>query len=204
MPPKPKFTRGEIIEAGLALVRERGLEGLTAREVGARLGASARPIFTVFENMEELTHEVYAAAARRMNAYAERASAYNPPTKRIGMQMAMFAREEPKLFQLILMRENRNVTSSDALFEGLGPDSDKCIQAMQAQYDLSPQAARTLFEQVWIFTYGVSALCATGMCRFSDDELSEMLTREFTGALAQIRRCDTISGGNQNATHHRD
>ena len=201
MPPKPKFTREQIIAVGLDLVRERGLEGLTAREVGARLGASARPIFTVFENMEELTREVYAAAARQMDAYAERASAYNPPTKRAGMQMAMFAREEPKLFQLILMRENKNVTTSDALFENLGPAAKEAIASMQAQYALNPDAARMLFEQIWIFTYGVSALCATGMCRFTDEELSEMITREFSGILSQIRR-ENPSGGNENAAHH--
>lgn len=201
MPPKPKFTREQIIAVGLDLVRERGLEGLTAREVGARLGASARPIFTVFENMEELTREVYAAAARQMDAYAERASAYNPPTKRAGMQMAMFAREEPKLFQLILMRENKNITTSDALFENLGPAAKEAIASMQAQYALNPDAARMLFEQIWIFTYGVSALCATGMCRFTDEELSEMITREFSGILSQIRR-ENPSGGNENAAHH--
>ena len=201
MPPKPKFTREQIIAVGLDLVRERGLEGLTAREVGARLGASARPIFTVFENMEELTREVYAAATKRMDAYAERASAYNPPTKRAGMQMAMFAREEPKLFQLILMRENKNVTTSDALFENLGPAAKEAIASMQAQYALNPDAARMLFEQIWIFTYGVSALCATGMCRFTDEELSEMITREFSGILSQIRR-ENPSGGNENAAHH--
>ena len=201
MPPKPKFTREQIIAVGLDLVRERGLEGLTAREVGARLGASARTIFTVFENMEELTREVCAAAAKRIDAYAERTSIYNPPTKRAGMQMAMFAREEPKLFQLILMRENKNVTTSDALFENLGPAAKEAIASMQAQYALNPDAARMLFEQIWIFTYGVSALCATGMCRFTDEELSEMITREFSGILSQIRR-ENPSGGNENAAHH--
>ena len=174
MPPKPKFTREEIVAAALDIVRERGLKGLTARDLGARLGASARPIFTVFENMEDLTREVYAAATARMGAYADRTSKYAPESKRMGMQMAIFAREEPKLFQLLLMRENENITSSDVLFENLGPDSAKCIQA----------------------------LCATGMCRFSDDELSEMLTREFTGALAQIRAAIKPSGGNQNAADH--
>ena len=202
MPPKPKFTREEIVAAALDIVRERGLKGLTARDLGARLGASARPIFTVFENMEDLTREVYAAATARMGAYADRASKYAPESKRMGMQMAIFAREEPKLFQLLLMRENENITCSDVLFENLGPDSAKCVQAMQQYYDLDVDSARALFEQVWIFTYGVSALCATGMCRFSDDELSEMLTREFTGALAQIRAAIKPSGGNQNAADH--
>ena len=39
MPPKPKFTREEIVAAALDIVRERGLKGLTARDLGARLGA---------------------------------------------------------------------------------------------------------------------------------------------------------------------
>lgn len=40
MPPKAKFTREEIIAAGLDLVREEGFSALTARGLGARLGLS--------------------------------------------------------------------------------------------------------------------------------------------------------------------
>lgn len=56
MPPKPMFTREEIVQAALDIVSERGIEALTARELGVKLGSSARPLFTVFKNMEEL-HE---------------------------------------------------------------------------------------------------------------------------------------------------
>ena len=54
MPPKPKFTRDEIVSAALALVRERGESALTAREVGKALGVSSSPIFTTFRDMDEL------------------------------------------------------------------------------------------------------------------------------------------------------
>ena len=64
MPPKPKFTREEVVEVALKLVSEKGMESLTARELGERLGSSARPIFTAFRNMEELTDAVRAAAMR--------------------------------------------------------------------------------------------------------------------------------------------
>ena len=57
MPPKPKFTREEIIETALQLVSERGMSALTARDLGERLGSSARPIFTLFKNMEEVQKE---------------------------------------------------------------------------------------------------------------------------------------------------
>ena len=33
MPPKPKFTREEIVDAALSIVSERGVDALTAREL---------------------------------------------------------------------------------------------------------------------------------------------------------------------------
>ena len=44
MPPKPKFTKDEIVDAALDIVSRDGVEAMTAREVGERLGSSARPI----------------------------------------------------------------------------------------------------------------------------------------------------------------
>lgn len=44
MPPKAKYTRDEIIAIAYELVREQGVEALTAREVAKRLGTSPSPI----------------------------------------------------------------------------------------------------------------------------------------------------------------
>ena len=73
MPPKPKFTREEVIDAALEIVSEKGMEALTSRDLGARLGSSARPIFTVFQNMEELQREVRIAAMMRLEAFSGKA-----------------------------------------------------------------------------------------------------------------------------------
>lgn len=72
MPPKSKFTREQITQAALNIVREQGLEGLTARALGKRLGSSACPIFTVFENMEEVQQAVLEAAGACYREYVER------------------------------------------------------------------------------------------------------------------------------------
>ena len=37
MPPKPKFTREEIVAAALELVSEKGMSALTSRDLGARM-----------------------------------------------------------------------------------------------------------------------------------------------------------------------
>ena len=44
MPPKAKFTKAEIIEAALNIVRADGYEALTSRALGTYLGSSARPV----------------------------------------------------------------------------------------------------------------------------------------------------------------
>ena len=183
MPPKPKFTKEEIVTAALELVSEKGIEALTARELGVRLGSSARPIFTVFNSMDEVQEEVRAAALKRFESYAEKAMHYTPVFKQVGMQMILFAMEEPKLYQLVYMSENAGATDFEGITQQLGDVAQLCVDVIQRDYGLSAEDAKTLFEHVWIYTFGIGALCATGMCRFSQDEIVRMLGQDFMAML---------------------
>ena len=183
MPPKPKFTKEEIVTAALELVSEKGIEALTARELGVRLGSSARPIFTVFNFMDEVQEEVRAAALKRFESYAEKAMHYTPVFKQVGMQMILFAIEEPKLYQLVYMSENAGATDFEGITQQLGDVAQLCVDVIQRDYGLSAEDAKTLFEHVWIYTFGIGALCATGMCRFSQDEIIQMLGQDFMAML---------------------
>jgi len=183
MPPKPKFTKEEIVAAALELVSEKGIEALTARELGVRLGSSARPIFTVFNSMEEVQEEVRAAALKQFESYAEKAMHYTPVFKQVGMQMILFAMEEPKLYQLVYMSENAGATDFEGIVDRLGDVAQLCVNVIQRDYGLSQNDAKALFEHVWIYTFGIGALCATGMCRFSQDEIIQMLGQDFMAML---------------------
>ena len=188
MPPKPKFTREEIVDAALSIVSERGVDALTARELGERLGSSARPIFTVFKNMEEVQAEVRAAAMRRFEAFAPADAGGDMPLfKQVGMRMVCFGLQEPKLYQLLFMQENRRAESFDDVFGALGTTADLCIDVLCRDYALNRAEARALFEAVWIYTFGVGALCATGVCRFSEERLSWMLTTEFQAMMMLVK-----------------
>ena len=183
MPPKPKFTKEEIVAAALELVSKKGIEALTARELGVRLGSSARPIFTVFNSMEEVQEEVRAAALKRFESYAEKAMHYTPVFKQVGMQMILFAMEEPKLYQLVYMSENAGATDFEGIVDRLGDVAQLCVDVIQRDYSLSEKDATALFEHVWIYTFGIGALCATGMCRFSQEEIIQMLGQDFMAML---------------------
>ena len=187
MPPKPKFTRDEIVQTALEVVSQKGVEALTAKELGDALGSSARPIFTVFSSMKEVQDAVRAAAMHRFEHFAEQSFPELPPFKQVGMRMVLFGAREPKLYQLLFMQENRNAVSFDDVFGGLGPTAEACIRSIQTEYRLNEAEAKQLFEAVWIYTFGIGTLCATRMCQFSEQKLGDMLSTEFQAMLLLVR-----------------
>ena len=187
MPPKPKFSREEIVRAALKIVSEKGVEALTAKELGQALGSSARPIFTVFKNMKEVQDQVRAAAMRRFETFPVRQAPDMPLFKQVGMKTVLFGAREPKLYPLLFMQENRNAVRFEDVFNELGPTAEACIALLKEEYALTEGEARALFENVWIYTFGVGALCATRMCRFSEEKLGQMLTTEFSAMMCLVK-----------------
>jgi len=187
MPPKARYTRDEIIEKAFQMVREKGIESVVARELGKELGTSSSPIFTAFKNMEELQQEVRKRALREFESYVKDALNYTPAFKYVGMKMVEFAMKEPKLFQLVYMREHDGSQSFSMLVEELGDTVEVCVRIMQKDYELSCEQAEKLFRQVWLNTFGICVLVAGKVCRMTQEEISEMLSTTFQGTLMLIK-----------------
>lgn len=187
MPPKPKYTKEQIVAAALNVVSQKGLQALTAKELGKALGMSTSPIFTVFDSMQAVQDAVKRAALERFELYAHRGGQDFPLFKQIGMQMILFAKEEPHLYQLVFMSENSDVSSFDGIYAHIGGVADECLDAIRRDYGLCMEDARTLFEQMWIYTFGIGVLCATGMCDFSEKQISQMLTQDFTAMMLLLK-----------------
>ena len=187
MPPKAKFTKEQITKAALGVVSEKGAQALTAKELGAALGTSTTPIFTVFNSMQEVQDAVMLAAMERFEEYAHKAAHIKPVFKQVGMQMILFAKEEPKLYQLIFMSSISEAQTFDDIYAHLGSVADECLDVLQKDYDLSKDNAKTMFEHVWIHTFGIGALCATGVCDFSHEQIAEMLTQDFTAMMMLMK-----------------
>lgn len=187
MPPKAKFTKEQIIKVALDIVAEKGAQALTAKELGAALGTSTTPIFTVFNSMQEVGDAVMHAAIERFDEYAHKAAHMGPVFKQVGMQMILFAKEEPKLYQLMYMSSISEAQTFEDIYARLGSVADECLDVLQKDYDLSRENAKILFDHVWIHTFGIGALCATGMCDFSNEQIAEMLTQDFSAMMMLVK-----------------
>lgn len=187
MPPKAKFTKEEITEVALDIVKTDGFEALTSRELGKRLGSSARPIFTVFKNMEEVQQTVIQSAKMLYKEYVNKGLAEEHPFKGVGTQYILFSVNEPKLFQLLFMTEQAQIPGLLGVLPLIEESYGKILLSIQDDYGISEQLAEKLYRHLWIYTHGIATLCATKMCRFTGDEISSMLTEVFTSLLKNIR-----------------
>lgn len=187
MPPKAKYTREEIINKAFEMTRKKGIDAVVARELGKELGTSSSPIFTAFKNMEELHKEVRKVALREFESYVRDALDYTPAFKYVGLKMIEFAMKEPKLFQLVYMREHDEKQNFTMLVEELGDTVGVCIDIMQRDYQLNRAEAELLFRQVWLQTFSICVLVAGKVCRMTPEEISEMLSLGFQGTLMVIK-----------------
>ncbi|MCI5739422.1 MAG: WHG domain-containing protein [Ruminococcus sp.] len=177
MPPKQKFTKEEIISAALNLVRKEGAEALTARSLGDALQSSARPIFTVFENMAQVRDEVKKAAEEIYNQYIREGLKEKQPFKGTGKAYVRMAREEPNLFRLLFMTGAPQVPKMDDLMRYVDTISTSVTDAAKESFEVDRETAQKLHHHLWIYSHGIAVLQATGVCNFTDEETDKMLTQ---------------------------
>jgi len=173
MPPKPKFTKEELINAALELTREGGLEMVVARNLGKKLDTAPSTIFTHFNSVEEIRQAVIEAARRLYNGYVEEGLRMVPPMKGFGVQYIRFAMEESNLYSVLFMNRRDGFKYVDFIInEG---HYEKIITAAEGDFSINREQAEFVYHNLWAYAHGIAVMSATGVCNFSLEEISQML-----------------------------
>ncbi len=188
MPPKPKFTKAEIIEIALQLIERDGLESLTARNLGKELGSSARPIFTVFNSMQDVTDAAIKKADNIYTSYVNEGLQAPLPFKGVGMAYIRFAEERPKLFQLLFMKENCALPDTNSVLMDIETNYGKILNSICNSYGIAEDIAKKMYLHTWIYSHGIAVLIATKVCEFTTEQISQMLTDVFISLLMRAKR----------------
>ncbi len=178
MPPKFKFTKEQIIAAALAVTRKSGMTGLTARGLATELGSSAKPIFGLFKNMEEVQNEVMAAANRLYQSYIQNGMADSkyPPYKASGIAYIQFAKEEKELFKLLFMRDR-----TDERIEENREEIRPMLNIIMKNLGISEDEAYLFHLELWLYVHGIATMIATNYLDWDIEFISRALTDAYEG-----------------------
>lgn len=188
MPPKSKFTRDEIVSAAVAEVEKNGFDALSARTLGSALGSSPRPIFTVFNSMDEVCAAVVDSANVLYNSYVDEGLKDDIPFRGVGEAYLRFAHDHPKLFMLLFMREQAEGLDERGVLDAIDQNAEKILQSVIKSYGLERKQAERLYMHLWVYTHGIAAAVVTGVCMFTDERT--MLKDECAAMIRFIKQIE--------------
>lgn len=183
MPRSFMFTKEEIVAAAVQLTRERGIDAVSARSLGEKLGASSRPIFSYFKSMDEVKEAIAESATEIYNGYIEteiksgRYSSY----KANCMAYIRFAKEEKELFKMLFLTDTSSEDFSDDSDESEIEEVKPLVKILQKQLNFSRENAELFFSETWVTVHGIAAMLATNDLDWTDSYILNVLNDVFTG-----------------------
>lgn len=158
MPPKPKYSRDQIVDAAFEVACEEGISGITIRKIGERLGSSVAPVYVNFADAEELRCEVVKRVARLSAEMLSREDS-GKPMRDLGAASVRFAAQYPVLVRDLLCSANGEL-------QRYGEQADAGIVSHMARdpelSGLSEGELRRLLLKLRVFHTGITVAVANG------------------------------------------
>ncbi|WP_125144146.1 TetR/AcrR family transcriptional regulator [Clostridium transplantifaecale] len=186
MPPTAKITKEMILNTVLDITRETGFETVNARSIAGKLKCSTRPIFTCYENMEELKQEfldyAYEFYSRYVIHYSN--SAGVSPILVLPLSYIEFAREETHLFKLLFINDMdlKMEKAKDFYNEA---DNEKRAAVFSEQIGIELERGKVIFLDLFLYTHGIAVLTATKKMSLDRNSAEKMLVNVLSAVIRQ-------------------
>lgn len=185
MAPRKKFSRDEMIEKAVQVVRKQGIGALTAKSLANELGVSTQPVFTCFHTIEEVRREVVNAAKILYDDYVKEGVCSDIPFLGFGMHYIRFAKEEPELYRLLFLSTDQS--EGNSAFEEMNASLEQLRDLMQQTYQIDAKTAERYFRDMWLVAHSLATLIVTGSCPYTDQEIGRILTGFSIGHCMAIK-----------------
>lgn len=178
MPKSVKITKEKILEAAFSIVREKGIESLSNRELAKKLNSSIRPIYYQFKNVEELNNELYIKIEKYFYKFLMDKMVDNiPPYKQVGINYIKFAKEETNFFKFLFMSGSDLVPKE--FISRDNEDYQELTKLIKLSTQLKDEDIANFHTKMWVFTHGIAMLVATDTVKLTESQIKELLSLEF-------------------------
>ncbi len=189
MPPKPHFTKEQIIEAAFEITRRQGRNNLSARTVAGKLKCSTSPIYSAFQTMQELDDAVCTKSTELMVQYQTR-SHTDSPFLDMGLGYILFAQEEQQIFRdMFINKDEFRQHSREMQQYAFAELFEKVMEKDPTLAGLAKSQKIELLQIMWIFTHGIACqVCINAMALKNNLEIIALLKRVMDPLLETIKK----------------
>lgn len=169
MPRKPSTTKEAMIEGAFSLIREKGHEALTVRNLASYLGCSTQPIMYQFPDTETLRDLTYQKADEFHTQYLMKSE----DLLQMGLNYIRFAKEEPFLFRFLFQSRRFSGLSFEDVIRA--PQTAEILNAVSVSEGISTEEAVSFFEPLAALVHGYASLIADNAMNYDPDAIGHAL-----------------------------
>ncbi len=186
MPPKARITKKMILDTVLDITREAGFETVNARRIANKLQCSTRPIFTCYDNMDELKNEFLIFAYEYYNQYVTnyQNSVDISPYLILPLSYIEFAQEETYLFKLLFIND-MDLQMSDIKDFYKEIDNEKRAKVFSETIGIEQECAKVIFLDLFLYTHGIAVLTAMRKLTLERNSTEKMLMNILSAFIKQ-------------------
>ncbi|WP_411553062.1 TetR/AcrR family transcriptional regulator [Paenibacillus lautus] len=188
MPPRPRFSKEQIINSAFHIAKTEGLDNVTIRKIADHLGSSSAPIYVNFNDVDEVKRAVIHKVVELSQQMLQEHQSGNP-FRDIGIASLKMAMEYPVLIRDFALEPNEYLKNYD---EEMVRELVNMMQKDPGLEDFTEEELMAILLKMRIFQTGLTLMAANGLQpeEFDFDQMIKLLdsVAEDVVMAARIRK----------------
>lgn len=185
MPPKPKFTKEEIMLVAHELLIEKGIENVSARNIAKRLNCATSPIFTIFRSLEDIKIELYKDIKESFIKNIQECVNYDIPFKEFGLRWVIYVKEHENEFRFVYSGIYPDLFSQ--FIESFKKLREELLKNVQQSFGLSYIEAKEVHDCLALQVEGMIAQLLTKKTNYEKEEILHILGQTCLGIVNLLK-----------------
>lgn len=177
------LTKENIILSAVKLVNEEGYAALNARSLAKKIGVSTKPLYRIYQNMDEIKEDVIKEISREYDEFINSKIDSKKALVTLCIAYVEFANSYKNLFCSLFLANNLKWQKIEDVFDEKWNQST--IINLVNKHGYSFEDAKELFLHLWLYANGLATLIATNQMKLDEDDITVRIVKTYKSLIKQ-------------------
>ena len=177
MPAIIEISKERVVKTAVKMVNESGWNSINARSLAKELGVSTKPLYRIYNNMDEIKEDTYKELETQYDAFLQSRIDSSKVLLTMCIAYVEFAQEYKNLFVSLFLSNNLKWKSIENVLDEKW--NQGAIINLVNKQGLSFEEAKSLFMNMWLYANGFATLIATNDIKVDEKEILVKLVKVY-------------------------
>jgi len=171
------MSKEHIVKSAVKLVNDDGWEELNARSLAKKLGISTKPLYRIYNNMDEIKSDVLTEIYHQYGEFINSRIDSKKALLTLCISYVEFANSYKNLFISLFLSDNLKWKKIEDVFDEKWNQST--IINLVNKHGFSFDEAKELFLSMWLYSNGLATLIATNQIKLDEERIMVRLVKIY-------------------------